>query len=172
MNIPKELTLAVRNKEKRIRQELQEERRKEQRERRQELKRKLSEKEAFPQKVELCRKILSWANEFRQTKEGQKLIKKKDVYCRSVKAVTVGGWSCDPRTGKKAHRPILSFDITSEGVAHKERWNWIGYTYTEFTEPEKMAQKLYYAYLQLVWKQLESGKVFKDVVRWTKGDID
>lgn len=147
MDIPYKLSKALEKKEESRRKEIKERQEERQRERQQEQKVVGKEKELFYQKVELCKKILFWADKFRQTKEGQKLIKKRGD---SVKAVTVGGWSCDPRTGKKAHRPILSFDITSKGVAHGERWSWIGYTYTEFTEPEKMAQKLYYTYLQLV----------------------
>ncbi len=169
MNIPKKLGQALQNKERRELKKQQEERKEEQHEQLQEKNHRLREKKLFPGKLALCRKIFSWAEAFRQTEEGNRLIKGKDVYGRTVKAVTIGRWRCDPRTGRKTVGfPILWFDVTSTGVAQGERWVWMAYSYWEFTKPEVMAKKLPYAYLQLVWKQLESGKVFEYLIKKVK----
>ena len=173
MEIPHQLMDALHTKEDRKRKEREVEQEERQREQEQEKEYAHKEKERFSQKVELCRKILSWADEFRQTKEWRKLAEKRSVYgSYDVREVTIGGWRCNPKTGKKeSNWPILSFHIIESGVAHEERWSSMGYTYDRFSEPEKMAKKLHFAYLQLVWKQLESGKVFERLVRGVKDDL-
>lgn len=124
------------------------------------------EKKLFSNKLELSKNIFQWAEEFRKTDEWRKMAKKAGYYgTYNAKLVTIGGWNCDPKTGKKSHKPILSFDVAENEVVHRERWSWAGYTYDVFNTPEKMAKKLPHAYLKLVWEHLESGKVFDYLTR-------
>lgn len=174
MDIPPTLTAALHKKEQRELQARQQEREEEQSASQQAKKLRLSEREASPHKLELCQKIFSWANQFRQTKEWHKLAEKRSVYGHyDVKEATIDARHCDPRNGTKVFGlPYLELQVTPKGVAFEERWCWAGYTYTEFTEPEKMAKKLYYPYLQLVWENLESGKVWDDMARWVRNDTE
>ncbi len=134
-------------------------------------KHKEKEKKLSSSKLKLSREIFKWAEEFRKTEEWKKLAKKAGYHgTYNAYLVNVGGWNCDPKTGKKSHKPLLHFDVAENEVVHRERWCWQGYTYDVFNNPEKMTKKLPHAYLKLVQKHLESGEVFNYLARGLNDD--
>jgi hypothetical protein len=164
MEIPKHLTKALLNKEvqkEKIKQEEIEERRLE-KEKENTFRKK--EKSLSSQKLKLCQDILSWAHDFRETEEGEKFLAQKDFLGEEEAEVTLDARRCDPKTGKDSYKPYLTFEVTRCSVLYGERWSWMGVKKLEFTEPKKMAKRIPFAYLQLLWKHLDSGEVFKFLV--------
>ena len=171
MKIPKTITTKLQKKEECERKERLSEIEEEKKEKLRAKKHNEKENKFYHNKLELSREIFKWGEEFRKTEEWKKLAKKADYYgTYNAYVVNVGSWNCDPKTGKESHKPLLHFDVAENGVVHRERWSWIGYTYDVFNAPEKMAKKLPHMYLKLIWRHLESGEVFNYLTRCLKDD--
>ncbi|MFH1440311.1 MAG: hypothetical protein ABIG89_07105 [Candidatus Woesearchaeota archaeon] len=156
MKIPEQFKQKLRKKEERERKERLKEREEEK-----EYERKIRElnrkdKKLYPKKLELARKIFQWKKEFLETEEGNKIMKRAENHL----------WVYNGRWGHE-HPRFSGYGCWSRIYFNKKTMEYMrgykigGGTMFTFRKPEEMAEKLFHEYLEKMWKELETGKVFK-----------
>ena len=118
------------------------------------------EKSKEKQKIEICKKIFTWKEEFLKSETGA------SFFSNNGKRIWVygGNWAHGlKRYGFGCWSRIYFNDKTIEYV---KGYKWMGSgTMYKFKKPEEMAKKLHYKYLKDFLGEIESEKIFGEVVR-------
>lgn len=124
------------------------------------------EESLLMKKIELCKRLFAWKEEFLKTEEGKKSFE------RSYKNLWVfgGGWAHQlPHYGGGGCWSRIYFNKTSIEY-------WAGYKWmptgprVNYTKPEEMAKMLDYKYLQGIIEAIDSRKIFKTILSLNEDD--
>ncbi|MFH1682755.1 MAG: hypothetical protein ABIA37_03075 [Candidatus Woesearchaeota archaeon] len=111
------------------------------------------------EKIEICKKIFSWREEFLKTKEGMTL------FNRSGKELWVfsGTWA----NQRKRYGCWSRIYFTDKAIDYWQGYKWMGggKVFT-FSKPELMAEKLDYVYLKEFLKEVEDKSIFKSILEF------
>jgi len=163
MKIPKSFT----DKLEKINSEAEEERLEELEERKEakeeEKKVKKFERSKEKQKIEICKKIFTWKEEFLKTKQGL------SFFSNNSERIWVygGNWAHGSRRYGFGCWSRIYFN--SSNIEYVRGYKWMGSgTMYNFKKPEEMAKKLHYKYLKDFLEEIKNKKVFGEMVRLNK----
>ncbi len=111
-------------------------------------------------KVEICRKIFSWKNEFLKTNESVKIFKNSGSFC-----IFGGGWAHKlPRYGGPGCWSRIY--INKKSIEYEAGYKWMptGPVFN-FNKPEGMAKKPDYAYLKKILNEIDNKNIFKNIIK-------
>ena len=124
------------------------------------------EKQLLSEKIEICKKLFLWREQFLNTTEGNNLLKRED-YC-----ISLFGKKYDYERNSKGgyHFPLHNLCITDKGITYAVRNSCWGEMKYESNQPEKLEKKIPSKFLKQAWSLIESGKVFKRMSEFLKDD--
>ncbi len=115
----------------------------------------------YPDKVEMCRKIFLWKDEFLQTEEGKGLFKRGESIW-----VTSGRWGHEfPEDNTFGCWSRIYID--KRGIEYKSGYRSMGFMQCyQFTTPEEMAKKLGHLYLKSICEKIDKKVIFEDIIKF------
>ena len=119
---------------------------------------KKNEQKRLKEKIEICKIIFNWKEEFLKTPEGASLFLKSEEHLWAFGgnyAHKIGGHGCWSR---------IYFEPKTIDYHRGYKWLGGGRKYS-FTNPEEMAKRLSYDYLKEFLGEIKSKKIFRGMVR-------
>ena len=120
------------------------------------------ETEKKEDKLEICKKIFSWREEFLKTKEGKKL------YERSGRNLWMFNSSKHGHQQEDVKGRWSRLYLVPKGVSYWPGYKWMPQESRKYETAEEMS-KLRYDYLKDVWDEIEKGEVYEEILKWSKG---
>lgn len=161
MKIPTSFKTAIEKREEKGKKERLKERQTEKQYQQKLKKHQEDEQASFNSKMENCNKIFAWKKEFLKSEEGERVFKKsgKNLW------VFIGNWGHEvPRYGGNGCWARLYFN--QRAIEYWAGYKWVGGgPRFNFTKPGEMAKKLSYDYIQKFLTEIETGKVFKTILK-------
>lgn len=117
------------------------------------------EKSKLKFKIEICKKIFAWKNEFLRTKEGTRIFKKENKHL----LVYGGKWAHGvPRFSGDGCWSRIYFN--KNNIEYRSGYKCGSYPSLHFTKPEEMAKKLDYDYLKKFSDDIQSKIIFRFIL--------